>query len=125
MDDLRINDYLEVSKMGGMEQAKVVDSHDEKAKYERMSQTRNTDKKESTEVPTDVPVEKLVDMANHFVDRFTTKLSFTYDPELKIPMIYVKEKDTGRIIRQIPPEQMVQLMKKMDEISGIIYNRRA
>ncbi len=125
MDDLRINDYLEVSKMGGMEQAKVVDSHDEKAKYERMTQTQNSNKKESSEVPANVSVEKLVEMANHYVDRFTTKLSFTYDPELKIPMIYVKEKDTGRIIRQIPPEQMVQLMKKMEEIAGIIYNRRA
>lgn len=125
MDDLRINEFMEVSKMTALEQAKVVDSHDEKAKYERMAQNQNTHKKESSENHEDIPIERLVEMANHYVDRFTTKLSFVYDPELKIPMIYVKEKDSGRIIRQIPSEQMVKLMKKMEEIAGIIYNRRA
>ncbi len=125
MDDLRINDYLEVGKMGAMEQAKIVDSHEEKAKYERMTQTQESEKEKSGKEQAEVHVEKLVEMANRYIDRFTTKLSFSYDPELKLPMIYVKEKDTGRIIRQIPPEQMVNLMKKMDEIAGIIYNRRA
>ena len=125
MDDLRIENYLEVGKMGAMEQAKVVDSHDEKAKYGRMSATQGARKKNDSTSGEEVPVEKLVEIANHYVDRFTTKLSFSYDPKLDIPMILVKEKDTGKIIRQIPPEQMVSLMKKMEEIAGIIYNRRA
>ncbi len=125
MDDLRINEFMEVSKMTALEQAKVVDSHDEKAKYERMAQSRSAQKKENSEGKENIPVDKLVEMANRYVDRFTTKLSFVYDPDLKIPKILVKEKDTGKIIREIPPDQMVTLMKKMDEIAGIIYNRRA
>ncbi len=125
MDDLRINEFMEVSKMTALDQAKVVDSHDEKAKYERMAQSRNAQKKESSNNKEEISVEKLVEMANKYVDRFTTKLSFVYDPNLKTRKILVREKDTGKIIREIPPDQMVTLMKKMDEIAGIIYNRRA
>ena len=125
MEDLRVNGPLEVHKLAAMEQSKVVDSHDEKASYQRMAQAQDAAKKSGESESKEVNVDKLVELANRYIDRFTTKLSFTYDPELKIPMIYVTEKDTGRVIRQIPPEQMVDLMKKMEEIAGIIYNRRA
>ncbi len=125
MDELRVNGPLEVHKLTAMEQSKIVDSHDEKAGYQRMAQAQEAAKKSGESDSKEVNVDKLVELANRYIDRFTTKLSFTYDPELKIPMIYVTEKDTGRVIRQIPPEQMVDLMKKMEEIAGIIYNRRA
>ena len=125
MDDLRINEFMEVGKMRALDQAKVVDSHDEKSKYDRMAHGQNVQKKENTGQHVEIPVDKLVEMANHYVDRFTTKLSFVYDSNLKAPKILVKEKNTGRVIREIPPEQMVTLMKKMEEIAGIIYNRRA
>ncbi len=125
MEEFRVNGPLEVHKLTAMEQSKIVDSHDEKAGYQRMAQAQEAAKKSGESDSKEVNVDKLVELANRYIDRFTTKLSFTYDPELKIPMIYVTEKDTGRVIRQIPPEQMVDLMKKMEEIAGIIYNRRA
>ncbi len=125
MEELRVNGPLEVTKLTAMEQSKIVDSHDEKANYQRMAQAQEASKKNGSGESKEVKVDKLVELANRYIDRFTTKISFNYDPELKIPMIYVTEKDTGRVIRQIPPEQMVDLMKKMEEIAGIIYNRRA
>ena len=125
MDDLKIANALEVNKLSAMDQAKIVNSKEEKAKYQRMSQAEQGSKEVRPDDTVDIQIDKLVEIANQYVDRFTTKVSFSYDSELKIPMIYVREKDTGRVIRQIPPEQMVNLMKKMEEIAGIIYNGRA
>ena len=61
---------------------------------------------------------------NEFVDSVGTKISFTFDEKTKRPIIIVTEKDSGKIIRQIPPEEMLVLIQKMEEIAGIIFNRR-
>ncbi len=67
----------------------------------------------------------VVHKVREFVDSMNTKLSFSYDREAKRPIIYVVDKNTDKIIRQIPPEEMVQLIRKMDEIRGIIFQGKA
>lgn len=74
------------------------------------------------------PVEEtseIVDKMNDFLQSFSTKLQFKFDPESSATKILVMENGTDRVIRQIPPEEMVQLSEKMDEISGIIFNSEA
>lgn len=68
---------------------------------------------------------KLVKQANAHVKVFSTKVEFGYNPQNKESFILVTDKDTGKVIRKIPPEKMVDLMKKMEEIAGIIYNEEA
>ena len=72
-----------------------------------------------------VDVAELVEKANKHVDNFSTKVSFRYDEKRQQAVITVAERETGKVIRQIPAEQMVDLMEKMEEIAGIIYNGRA
>ena len=60
-----------------------------------------------------------------FSRTFTTKLSFAVDPGSKEALIFVTEKETGKIIRQIPPEDIQKMQARMNEIVGILYNRRA
>lgn len=67
---------------------------------------------------------ELVNQVNQFVDRFSTKVAFSFDPDSKEAQIVVTEKETGKVIRQIPPKEMLQLKKKMQEIAGIIFNGR-
>ena len=66
---------------------------------------------------------QLAEQANKRVRLFTTKIEFLYDSEHHRSVIIVKDKETGEIIRQIPPKEMASLMDKMDEIEGIIFNR--
>lgn len=68
---------------------------------------------------------ELVEKANKHVETFSTKISFSYDPERQRTTILVTDKETGKLIRQIPQEEMIQLMEKMEEIAGIIFNGRA
>ena len=45
-----------------------------------------------------------------------------YDYENERQVILVKDSETGEIIRQIPPREMLNLLKQLEEISGIIYH---
>jgi len=68
---------------------------------------------------------KLAEKANQQVKLFSTRVKFSYNPESGESSIIVYDNDTGQVIRKIPPEEMVDLMRKMDEIAGIICNQEA
>lgn len=74
-------------------------------------------------VPTNV-AKQVVKKVNDLVKSFSTKISFDIDPESSQSIITVTEKESGKLIRQIPSEEMLELMQKMEEISGIIFHRR-
>ena len=67
---------------------------------------------------------KAVEKVKEFVTTFSTKLTFDIDPESDKPVIYVRDQETGKVIRQIPPDEMVRIGSNMDEITGILFNRR-
>ena len=64
----------------------------------------------------------LVASVNEYVKVFSTKVTFGYDYENERQIILVKDSETGEIIRQIPPKEMINLLKQLDKISGIIYH---
>ena len=54
---------------------------------------------------------------------FNTKVSFSIDEKSR-EIIHVFDNDSGELIRQIPPEEMIQLIDKLEEIAGIIFNNK-
>lgn len=74
------------------------------------------------QVPSDQ--NKLLQDINGVVRTFNARVAFEVDPKDKSSKILVVDKETGKVIRQIPPEEAAELYEKMDEIVGIIFNRR-
>jgi len=72
-----------------------------------------------------VNMAELVEKVKTHVQSFSTKIAFNYDEKLRQSVIVVTDIETGKIIRQIPEVEMVELMEKMEEIAGIIFNGRA
>ena len=70
-------------------------------------------------------VKELAEKINDHVKLFSTRLEFSYDIEKGRSQIKVLDKDSGRVIRQIPPEEMLSLIDKMEEIAGLIFNEEA
>jgi len=66
---------------------------------------------------------KIVEDVNSYVELFNNKVSFSMDQNSR-QIIHVYDNETGNLVRQIPPEEMVQLLNKLEEISGIIFNNR-
>ena len=69
-------------------------------------------------------IKSVVDEVNAFVQNMQRNLSFTVDEELGQAIISVKDKETDEVIRQIPSEELVVLRKKMDDVTGILFETK-
>jgi len=82
----------------------------------------NTGKRQSSQP--DVEPGKIVEKVNQHVERFSTKVGFSYNEEFGRAVIVVTDKETGEVIRRIPAEEMLELLSKLDEVAGIIFNEQ-
>jgi len=51
-------------------------------------------------------------------------LEFSMHEESGRTMIKVVEKDTGALIKQIPPEEVLELIARMGDVLGILFDKR-
>jgi flagellar protein FlaG len=51
-------------------------------------------------------------------------LSFTIDPSFEIPIITVRNEQTGEIVRQIPTQAVVSVAHNFDALKGILLNAK-
>ncbi|MCK4577870.1 MAG: flagellar protein FlaG [Candidatus Marinimicrobia bacterium] len=60
---------------------------------------------------------------NSFVSQVSaTKVTFDVDDETGRHVVRVLNKETGDVIRQLPPEALLNLMAKMKKLTGLIFN---
>jgi len=70
--------------------------------------------------------QELVSMIQNHLDRMNIKISFsTYGENSERTAVIVKERETGEIIREIPPKELQNLHVKMEELLGMIFNGSA
>lgn len=55
---------------------------------------------------------------------FKTEAQFTIERELNMIIIKIKDRDTGEIVRQIPPEVAVKIAKNLQELMGILFDEK-
>jgi len=61
-----------------------------------------------------------------YIDKMNINIAFsTYGGKDKKISIVVSEKETGTLIREIPPEELQRLSVKMEELAGMIFNGMA
>jgi flagellar protein FlaG len=75
--------------------------------------------------PSKETIEKAVIKANELSRSLSSKLSFTYDTRIERVIVKVMEGDGEKVIRQVPPEEMIRLALRMDEIMGVLINQSA
>lgn len=51
-------------------------------------------------------------------------LSFSIDPSLEIPIITVKNEETGEVVRQIPTQAVVKVAHNFDALKGVLLNTK-
>ncbi len=69
-------------------------------------------------------LKKIIEEIRKKMDYLNKYLRIDIDNQLEIPVIKIVEKDTERVIRQIPPDYMLSIMKRIDEMLGIIISER-
>jgi len=75
------------------------------------------------ERPSREAIEKALVKANELAKSLSRKLNFSYDNRIDKVVVKVMEGDTEKVIRQIPPEEMIRLSVKMDDLLGMLINQ--
>ena len=75
------------------------------------------------ERPSREAVEKALVKANELAKSLSRKLNFSYDNRIDKVVVKVMESNTEKVVRQIPPEEMIRLSMKMDDLLGMLINQ--
>jgi len=74
--------------------------------------------------PSPEEVEGLVEEVDSFLESLSIKLSFEMSEDTEEPVVKVVDSETGDVIRQIPPEVLMKLREKMQELQGILFDQK-
>ncbi|HVO65639.1 MAG TPA: flagellar protein FlaG [Syntrophales bacterium] len=81
---------------------------------------------EESKPVTSEEVKQMVEQIQAHIQSSNISVTFsTYGDKNREVSVIVKEKDTGKVIREIPPEDLQNLYTKLGELIGIIFHHSA
>lgn len=69
-------------------------------------------------------LENAVDRANKVLFKNNTHLQFRIHDATKEVMVKIIDDETGEVLKEIPPEKMLDMVAKLWEIAGIIVDEK-
>ncbi|WP_448583517.1 flagellar protein FlaG [Thermocrinis sp.] len=85
---------------------------------EQQTKEAQAEKKISSE-----ELQRLLEEIRRKFDMLSKYLKIDIDHELKIPVVKIMERDTNKVIRQIPPDYLLGLMKRIDQLLGLLVEK--
>jgi len=70
-------------------------------------------------------LQKLIEEVKRKFDMLSKYLKIDIDQELEMPVVKIMERDTNKVIRQIPPDYLLELMKRIDQLLGLLVEKEA
>ena len=70
-------------------------------------------------------ISEIVDELNEKLKLFDNSLKIEVDKETKIQVVKIIDNETKRIIRQLPPETTLKIARYIDEITGLLFEKKA
>ncbi len=87
--------------------------------------------RQNIESQRETPSERIEDFITDFKENIKKfrdvvrgELQFEIDRDTNMIIVKIKDKETGDVIRQIPPDVVVKLAKAMEEFLGVILDER-
>ena len=71
-----------------------------------------------------VSAEKIAEAIQHFVSTMDVKLNFEVHDDTGTVMVRVINQESGEVIREIPPSQVLDLAAKIDKMVGALFDTR-
>lgn len=68
---------------------------------------------------------KTVDELNDYVQNLHREIQFSVDSDSNTTIIKVIDATTGEVIRQLPPDEMMRLVDRLDELEGLLVREKA
>jgi len=92
---------------------------EEESKQEQKEKTQSEKEKEESKEH----LERVKDLTNNMLSQLNIKLDYQEDDKLDEMIVKVMNKETDELIRQIPAEEMLELAKKMEEMTGMLVDK--
>ena len=70
-------------------------------------------------------LKKAVDRLNKFVETDNVRVEYDIHPQFKDIMIKIVDKKTGDVITEVPPKKILDMVAKMCELAGVIFDKKA
>jgi flagellar protein FlaG len=68
---------------------------------------------------------KVVEEIQNRLDAMGTRLNFALNKEPEVVVVKVTDRLSGELVRQIPSEEVLALRKKLQELSGLLFDEKA
>ncbi|RJQ47252.1 MAG: flagellar protein FlaG [Nitrospiraceae bacterium] len=88
-----------------------------KKKSETTVEAKDTKKNEKRDV------QEAVDRIATAAQYFDRKIHIEIEKELGITVVKVVDGETNKVIRQIPPEEVIELSKRSQDLKGLLINK--
>lgn len=70
-------------------------------------------------------LEEVIKNLKEKLSMLNTQLQIQIDKETDIVVVKVIDRQTKKVIRQIPPEYVLKIAKYLDEIAGLLFSEKA
>jgi len=96
----------------------------QKAQIEQDKAAQNDTAQKSSKVQSQEDMAKLIDQLNQSLNPFNTTLRFGFDNTSDDFYVSVVETKSNRMLRRFPVEQAEQLLPKMQEVNGLLFDQK-
>ncbi len=67
-------------------------------------------------------IQKTVDTLNKAAASIDARVSFNYSEETKRVIMKIVDQETNEVVRQVPTQEMVRLLERINEMTGLIVD---
>ena len=122
MEEMTIQSATKAVRMAPVRSSTNSKLEEERLGRKSLEEIPKAEEKKEDEEPSKIVVETAVSKINDYVEKFNTKVGFSINSVDDEVIIIVTDKETGKVIREIPSEEILALNQKMEEITGIIFD---
>ena len=124
MDIKAINNLMDISLVQGGSKAQTeysisqqslsADNLQTNTEYQLKEELKKLDKEQ---------IENLFKDIKEKFDYMNKYLKIEIDKDLKEPVVKIIDKRTNEVVRQIPPEYLLELAKRVDKLVGLLFSK--
>jgi len=119
MDDILMKQSTAVSN-----DSKMIQNNSVRTKNHNRVASPNATDKSSRRMEDTSHLKNLVHQANIKTGTYNNKITFQLGKDGNTPKIIVLDKESGKVIRQIPSVEMEKIKSQMEKFIGTIFNGR-
>ena len=67
-------------------------------------------------------IDDAVEVLNEALSRKHTSAQIRKDEELNRFLVTIKDKESGEIVREVPPEALLKFARNLEELKGILFD---